>query len=414
MKNIKRISLTIALCIACLGITACTDIDGKLMKESDVLKEVKEQVPSERFKYIKVEHHDDLSPKEDIYYFESKDRDMSFQALSTLAPIGIDASVIGYRQYLDVGYDDGVHSLYLDQIDSILNQITKDEKDNYCFTSYTELEKVIQIVAKADAVYSAEKKYNTEKWMEEHPVKNVRLYYRYKNEEGEDKSFSMLGINLTGLESYEKMHDLYTYQYVKRMMAEGFEDPTIPEEAYTMIHPDKLPDIYINQYNISETAYIDAKSKNLTNNSRDKNGNDHYAAYYYYHWDTYVVPLNVGLTDENYAPKLVEEYFKVLGIDYEIKYGKGDVRWNYNGDKWLIEAKMDKNHDNTSCEFYKNGKRQDINYLTHNDVMSPVNATYLIGISVQDFADMFGLEYDINEAEGTLKFYSDEAYRQAN
>lgn len=411
MVKVKRILLAAIVSLICFLAVGCTDIDGDLMKEKEVLKAVKEQVPSERYKFIKVEHHDELRPKEDIYYFESKDRDMSFQAVSTLVPIGLDASTIGYSKHVNPGYAEGVHNLYIGDMEKVLEVIPKNDKGQYCFTSYTELEKVLGIIAEADSIYTAEKKFNTEKWMEENPAKKVLLHFNYKDENGESKSRFTFTISLNGLNTYESLHDLYTYLYVKRVMDEDFSDPTIPEDAYKLIHAGKLENICVDWSNISETAFVDDKANNLTNGSRDRNGNDPYSAHYYYQWGTYVVVLNVGLASEEYAPKLMEVYFDTLGVGYEIRYGKGSVKWIYGGDEWAIEAKQDKNHDSTSCEFYKNGKKQEIKYLTYNDAMSPVHATYLVGISVDDFADIFDLEYDINEQESTIKFYSNEIYK---
>jgi len=389
-----------------LGISGCSGIDGDLMSKSEVLKQVKRDVSGEKYKLVEVKHDTDKRPKEDTYYFESKDRDMSFQALSTLRPLGIDDSTFGYGKYVYTGYADGVHALYRDDIDETLSRLSADEDGQYYYESYLELENIIHVIVEADDIYKSEANYNSYEWMKENPVENIKLYYRYSDENGETKQRQMFAVNLDGSCEYEQLYDLCTYKHVNNIINYGLTDGTIPASEYGRVHAEKLKDIYIDSTNVSEAAYEDAKQKNLINNSRENSSTDHYAAYYYYPRNTYVVMLNVALASEDCAPQLIENYTKAMGIDCTVKYGQGKVEWKNDGKLMQIEAHQDKNKNIISCSFKCDGDDLGIEYITNDDSLSPVRATYLVGITVQDLANLFGLTYEIDEEKGELKFHS--------
>lgn len=91
---------------------------------------------------------------------------------------------------------------------------------------------------------------------------------------------------------------------------------------------DKSTNIYYFIFDISgEENTKSAKNTILVSDSSDSM----YYSGYCYKLGDYIVPLNVALTDDKYAPQMMEEVFELLDADYDIEYGRGTVSWKYNG-----------------------------------------------------------------------------------
>lgn len=403
VKYIKGLCMVLLFSLMVLPLMACTDIDGDLASEKDVLQKVKEEVPSEKYEYVKVEHFTDKSPKEDIYYFKSKDRELEFQVLSTLHSFGIDGATLGYDEYIYVKYAEAVHELYMDRVNQVFEELSVDKRGNYCYQSYDDLKDIAEKLVKADQIYKEELQYNSAEWIADNPVCTIWFAYQWIDENGQQDSFKTFSVSLDGTISYDEVYDWITYEHMKNLSENRISDNTIPEDQMSRVHKERLNYIYFGMTNVSEEAYEDANARNLTNNSRG-NGNDFYASYYYYPLDTYLILINTGITDENYAPQLMEHYTKALGYDCEVKYGKGQISWEMNGSKWEIRAKQNSDHAITEFDFYKDGTPQHVKYFTSNDSGSHVNCTYLVGITVEDFAKIFDLKWQCEEDYDTLSF----------
>lgn len=221
MKN-KRIYGLIILTLGLLLI-GCGDIDGDIPGKEEVLSFVENDVPEERYKLDHVDHVTDELPKEDIYYFESKERDLEFTVVSTLKAVGMDASIAGYDPYIYSQYAECVHELYKEDIDDILEQLPANSNGKYCYYSYDEIDDVVDIILEADHVYSEESRYNSEEWMEENPVANVSVLLTYTDEDGNEKFYGALYTELTGTLEYNELYDRFCRRHEEMLEDAGVQ-----------------------------------------------------------------------------------------------------------------------------------------------------------------------------------------------
>lgn len=84
---------------------------------------------------------------------------------------------------------------------------------------------------------------------------------------------------------------------------------------------------------------------------------------------------------------------------------KGEIEWNTGTNTVTIHAKKDVDGSLSFFAIYKNGDVLDIPYTTNTDEQSVVHCTYLAGISVDDFADLFDVTYEIDEIAGEVRFF---------
>lgn len=217
------------LMLACLLLlTACGKIDDDIPGKSEVLAFTENIVPQERYKFDHVEHVSGAMPKEDIYYFESKDRDLEFTVVSTLKPVGIDATIAGYDPCIYSEYAKCVHELYLDDIEDVLDELDHDSRGRYRYYSYAELEDIVDIIIEADEIYSAESKYNDEDWMEENPVDKVSIYLISYDEDGDEDFLGAQYVKLTGNLDYDEVYERFCDYHIELIEKAGVEDTTIP------------------------------------------------------------------------------------------------------------------------------------------------------------------------------------------
>lgn len=399
-KYAKLVLIILAMSAALFSISGCTDINGDLSTKAEVKEQVALMVPSEKYKLVSVEHDTVSRPKIDTYTYVSTERDLTFTVISTLYPIGIDASTIGYGKRIDVRYAQAVHELYMDDLEKIFADMDGSIEKAYYYDSYEELEEIAKRLTKADELYRKEEKYNTKEWLKENYLKQLRFSYRWNDSENNEKSETVFSINIDGTIEYDEIYEYITYMHAKAAKAGHIADENVPDEVMIRVHELSLDAIMLNGENLTKKAYEKDRKLNRTNSLES-----YYFAHYYYPWDTYIIVLDVGITGDDYAPQWLRIFFDAADIPYTIKDNKGKVSFSTKEGDWEITAKKSDDGYISSAVFKLNGKEMDIKYLSCKDKMTPVNATYLIGISIEDFADIFGLDYEINEEGKCLKLW---------
>jgi len=406
LKNSKisyLVSLIIsAAVIASVFLTGCTDINGKLASKREVNKKVHETVTSEKCQFVSVEHFTNETPKRDVYTYET-DRGLTFETVSTLRPFGIDGATIGYNQSISVNYESAVHELYIDRITDILGDIL-DDRNRIYYSDFNEFEKIADLISRADDVYKEELAVNSSEWLKKNPVLNIRLYFKGDKYNVNSNDTFIVGININGTHDFDELYDYITYKHIDANRNGSIEDESIPADIVNSTHVERLGKITYCGNSVSYAAYEDARDNRLINNTGFDVGGDVYSSYYYFPWDTYIVILNVGLTDETYAPRLIEAYAKEMNYEYKIQYKKGKVAWQTDNANWVILSEYGDNRHVSDFKVYKDKEYQDIPYITSDSELSPIHCSYLVGISVDDFANMFNVNYEIDEEEKELRF----------
>lgn len=412
-KRIINLTVLLVFTVMAVMVTGgCSSIDGDIPEKSEVLNEVKKTVANEKIELVSVESYSDerpkkKRPKKDVYYFKSTERNMTFQAESTLKPCGIDNAILYYIPVINVKYSEGVHELYLDRINKVLDKIPKDEEGVYFYKSYNDLKNIAHILTEANEIYKEELKYNSAKWLEDNPVTRVAIRFEWKNEKGQNEWRVFLDELIDSSKSYDEIFDLISFKHTNYIMENNLEDNTIPEEQLAKYHKNYLKNVYIDKVNVSAKGIASDKAEQLVNSAEatlDNRNERNYGCYYYYPWKTYIIRINLGLTSEKCAPKLMEHYTKALNIPCEVKYDKGKIKWENGADEWRLEAEYNEKDSADKVSFYKNGVKQEIRYLKPDGNNTGVGASYLIGLPIDDFAKLFDLKYEIDEKSDVVLF----------
>jgi len=401
----KRRTLMVIGLLAVSLLTGCSSKNGRLYRKSEVLRMVNEDITDEQFVFDHIEKDKKSRPRVDTYYFSSKERDFTFTAVSTLRNATfVEPISFLYEKVLKIKYVDEVQALYKNEVENIVDEIPYEmvgKYKAYRYTSYDDLENVAKILTRADDVYKAELEYNSQEWLKKYPIWRDALYYKGLDENGETYSNVQFTIALDGSRDYAEMYDYLTYMHIQKAYDGELTDGSIPESEMSRAHKRHLVP-YLNGINVKEAACEQDKAAGLYNRSRAEDEQTKYSCSYYYNWDSYIMMINLGLTNPEYAPKIVEYYTDNLLYDAKVGNDNGKVSWDNGVDKWTINATQSDN-DITSCVFTRNGTTVDIPYITNDDA-SIVGATYIVGIHLDDFADMFNLKYILNEDEGTVVF----------
>lgn len=393
MKNIIRGMIFIVML---LSLSGCTDIDGKLESASRVNRKVATEVVNEKYSFVSVEHHDDERPKRDIYTYQSQERNLTFEALSTLQSFGIDGSVLGYKKFVDVKYVEAVQNYYAKEMDEILKDFDRDEHGRLIYHSFEELERIAEAIFQLSEVYKAELHYNTEEWMKKNPL--CKISFCFERVECDGYYISVFALNVDGTLQCEEVYKYITYKHAEAAKSGLIKDDSIPEDQLQRVHEASLESIFYNGDNLSKHAVEKALNDRLYNNIDST-----YYSYYYYPWDTYVILIDCGLTDENYAPKWMEAYADAFGFPCDVQYKKGKISWTYESSEYQIIAK-DKEKHITDFKIYKDGVDLKIPYITCDSELSPVGASYLVAVPIDQFADLFHKEYEIKEENKNVEF----------
>lgn len=175
-KKIRAITLIAALFIVsfCGG---CGEKDGWIPTKSMVKSKVSKAVEKEKYSYERYEDIESEVPTR-VYYFKSDERDMEFTAVATRTKGWMLGPAENYYEpIVEVNYDDGVKEYYQEQIINVLSKSDLyDAKTNaFVIMDEDDTEEIFDLLVEANKIYSQEEQYNTEKWMEDHPVLMVRV-----------------------------------------------------------------------------------------------------------------------------------------------------------------------------------------------------------------------------------------------
>ena len=394
-KHIFLLIATIML-LSCCG---CGAPDGSLYSKSKVLERVRDKVPSENFTLDFIEPVPDSKVSTEIYHFKSSDRDFEFTATNTRTNMLFEDAV--YGKTVIVNYADAVHNLYIDDITNTINNSgLSTDGSRIRIDNYMDLDLVSSALYEADSYYSLEKAYNSEDWMEMNPATIFSIDKTYKTDDGQYKAENFCSIKIHGSWTKDSLYDYLCYKYASSIKEGLINDDSVPTGILEKGHISSLKKFYVNDIDIVSTCYENAFQNRLKNNQESA-----YWPGYCYLLNDYVIPINVGITDDDYAPKIFEEVMSILNLDYEIKYKSGVTTWKSGGSSWKMTA-TNNDYGITSFSLSKDSKDYPISCVDYRDFTSPVQGTYWVGITATDFADIFDLDMKIDEENSSIYFYS--------
>lgn len=404
----KTLCAALALAVLCglftfAGLCGC-GAEGRLYGKAEVLSRVAEAIPNDSYELVGVEKKNDVTPREEVYTFAATDRDLTFRAVNTRQK-----NYFGYNRVVLIDYDDVVRALYREDAEKALADKGLDYEfltyDDVCciyYSSFGELADIADAIAACNEIYSAEEKYGSAEWMRENPFADFRLQFRGAVSDSDNvKRLTARYAADGGRErGSEYILDYLTFCHAQAVNEGRITDAATPQEALERGHRGTLDSIYINGINITDACCESADEGSLKNRARD-NCDCNYS----YGTQSYMIPLDVGCTDKDYAPRMMETIADTLGFGVEVGSGSGRVAWTYAGCDWEIRAKEKDDHV-VSAEFRRNGEAFDVTLLTVDSEYSTAGATYLIGVTADDFADIFCLDYTVDEEGGAIYFTS--------
>lgn len=388
----------------------CSSIDGDIPKKKEVLRAVKQEVPSEKFTLEQVDKRN-TRPKEAEYFFKTKERGIEFQALSTLTERNSFGSLVYYAPVITVNYAASVHNLYREEAIKIMvaspyyNSLYEDftweqNSDKTCrfdIDSYEDIEGVAETIVQLSQLYRAEENYNDKDWMRKYPLLTATVKYCPDREDKHPLGITLFKI--TGYEDFATVKHEIELQYAIKMQKEEIPyDEAVPQHVKDLIHKDMISNIYVNGRKM-EDDMANSKIEGHYNN-----GKNIFAAYYNYDMNAYTFKLDVGINEEKCNPHPLQAYVQAVDGTGGDQFGNKSFSWTIGEDKFTLKTTADKDTKRIqSVEVKKNGESLPVTPCLDTDT---VGYTYLAVFTIDDIAAMFNLSYEIDEENDTIFFKS--------
>ena len=218
MKRKRRVIMLLCIIIVASNLTGCSSIFGKIPNRDEVLEKVSKQI-GEDCELVDVETVKGL-PRKQIYYFESLERDLKFTVTSTLENVYFESGYMNffYTKKIKSGYREAVLNYYKDDIIDKLCEMENynKEKKIILFESEDDYADVVDKIYEADQIYSAERQYHDQKWMNINTVMGIYLDYKIDGKVYEANLITLNG-NLSKKEILDKIYEEYEYAQKTRI-----------------------------------------------------------------------------------------------------------------------------------------------------------------------------------------------------
>ena len=212
MKRKRRVIMLLCIMIVASNLTGCSSILGKIPTREEVLENISYEI-GEDCELVDVETVKGL-PRKQIYYFESLERDLKFTVTSTLENVYFESGYMNffYNKSIESGYTEAVLNYYKDDVIDKLSEIKNYEKDNEVIVleSEDDYADVADKIYEADQIYSAERQYHDQDWMDSNPVMSIYLYYKIDGKVYQANLIKLNG-NLSKKEILDTIYEEYEY-----------------------------------------------------------------------------------------------------------------------------------------------------------------------------------------------------------
>ncbi|MCQ2467275.1 MAG: hypothetical protein MJ166_07145 [Clostridia bacterium] len=389
MKKIVAKVLIMAELLSVFALAACSPVP-KYYSKSEVLEYMDEICPSEKYEYTITKGRDVDGVKQIIYECSSKERDLDFEVISgseentfdggsipfTWHPCIKDTYLYNIRKYYVDDYED-IFDEYKDEAGMYFNRSTSNYEYLPCVTfridDYEEIEIVASFCAELSKVYSAEHEYNSWDWMDMNPLFEIRVF---SNNATDYSALAIIGIN--GADDYDDYYKLMSNNYIQQVYDGSIEDDTITD--FTGFHKTKLQ-VYV------DGDIPEKEDFNFTNVNPYEP--EQFVAKYDYETDEYYLPITLTVS-KTCSPNLIEFYVdKADGTI--IKSTSRYTKFEIGSKTYVFDLDLDGNNIE-DFDIKKNGKKYKVEMLD-----KTYEGQYVFWFSVEDMADMFDFDYEIDE-----------------
>lgn len=383
--------LMVAFGVICLaGLAGCTDENGDIPTKREVEKKVAESVTKEGYRLVDVVE-EDTRPRKATYRFRSTDRDLEFEAVSTLVNFGLDGSKSGfYTPSVSCNYVPAVRNYYADRLQPMWDQtgLTRDGKSRLWISSYEDIPTAAKAIAAASSVYGEERRYNSQDWIDA----NLDITFApYTDRTPDGKGLELANLPWDGVTKSGAKHVL-EMNYA-RLISEGkvLDDSSIPESVRKNVHKQTLDNIVV------KGTALTAEMGNRETGTEYNQDKKVFTASYDYEAMDYLVTLDAAVTEVRCGPHSLQVYVEAMGGTIDVKYGRGHAKWTIDGDVFELRASTANDDSVRSFEVTKNGKALGITYLRG------IGARYLVRVPVSELCRMLNATADADEKTGTLR-----------
>lgn len=221
-RNIKTNLLVIlTLCVILLsGCRQYSTILGNAPSEDKVIEAVKKACPTEQFEFDSKETTR-TTPMEVTYHFHSTERDLKFDAVSSVSNLAFfrEGDTPIYYKKIEVKYADAVVNSYRD--DAFYATLNEVGGTSIFFHDPSEFDQMARDLVRVSDIYSPEKQYNTEEWMKEHPLHHeiAAVWVSDPANQKESEKVIMAHIEINGCITYEEVMDILQTEYDSKVSA---------------------------------------------------------------------------------------------------------------------------------------------------------------------------------------------------
>ena len=394
-----------ALLLTVLVLVGCSGPDGEIYGKAKVLAYVS-TLCREPYTLVGTELVAQ-TPDDMRYDFVTNERGLAFSAHSTLVPIMIDASVTNfYSKSITCNYVQAVHELYREDVKAALSQgdTWLPEHQWMYLINFSDLDNVVDTLLSGDRVYAEELNWNSPQFLQKNPIATVHLIWHRSAEEAaaHETWTNITDVRLTGQLTRQVLYDALANRYAQLYVNGKIENG------------DGIPQEYLKDKHVSRLDTLTLDGKPLLYDTEDNpyNGLGLTTESYAYSWysDTagsYLLASDVGyMSDKSSFPLILREYVLALGGSYsrETNDDESVSRWTIGNDSWTLISRM-KNRGVKEWRVTKNGVPLDLDWYTV-DEERDIGATFCVGVPVEDFCQLFNLNYTVDETAGVLAFTS--------
>lgn len=395
----------VLLIVILLVLTGCVTADGKVYGTREVLRYVND-ICREEYELLGRELIE-KKPDNMEYYFCTKERGLEFKANSYLSPIWIDATETSfYDKKISCDYVSVVHDLYYEEAETIIEKSPLCVPgDMYSFRmyilSFSDIDRIVDTILAADEIYQQELAYNSKEFLEKYPLMSVHLVWNRNQKEAQtqDTWVNVADIDINGQNDREELSE---------RLAEAYVQGCVDGEIENM---DGIPDQYLDAAHVSYLNTIRLNGEEMLYDCDDNPAASFSLSTenYKYSWyndalGSYMMVTDIGMYWDNMSyPLIVREYVHALDGTYDTQRNgnKCISTWTIGADTWVMKGSYDDDIQSLTVE--KNGKRLEIDYITCEEDHN-VGATFCVGVTVEDFCELFDLDYEVDEAAGEIRF----------
>lgn len=402
----KKIMTALILFLTAAMMSGCLTADSSIYGQKEVFDYVN-SVCDEPYTLVEKELIKE-NPDNMEYTFKTKERDLYFKANSYLAPMSIDATETPfYTRDISCTYVNEVHAQYEEALDKFLNshELYSASDRSFKINSFSDIDAVIDIILDADTVYAPEEKYHkTKDFLVQNPLSSIGVIWQDTDAPADsyNPKIRVASIGISGQntreELYERLANTYAQLYVDGKISVGSD---IPQSYLASKHVSMIRTITLDGeemlYDCQDNPY---STLGLTTD-------DYKYCWYSDSLNSYMMVIDIGLISENMSfPLINREYvYGQNGLyDTARKENKCMSKWTIGENTWEMQTYF---QDNEIMFFKvtKNGTPLELPYVTCDDDHN-VQASFCVGVTVEDFCQLFDLTYKIDEEKKVIAFYS--------